>query len=168
LLNAGGDFTKLMDEHASVKRDGNAAPEQGVASKGGEEGREEPAKKAEEAGQAKDGKRMEVEESAKGTVERSVFVYYIRQVGRGLVFLCFILYIIGSLVRVFRDWWLSRWATFDTSVVIAYDPDTWSDMEVTHYYIAFHVLSALLISAFTATSSYPDGSNPDNWPQRGP
>jgi hypothetical protein len=97
-----------MDEHASVKHDGNAAPEQGVASKGGEEGEEEPAKKAEEAGQAKDGKRMEVEESAKGTVERFVFVYYIRQVGRGLVFLCFILYIIGSLVRVFRDWWLSR------------------------------------------------------------
>ena len=66
---------------------------------------------------------MEVEERAKGTVEKSVFVYYINQVGKNLVMAVALLYIGGSFIRVFRDWWLSRkftqipWLTPSTNAI---------------------------------------------------
>jgi hypothetical protein len=160
LLEAGGDFTQLMEEHASVKtpkagEKGDAAAEAGAA-EGAEKKPDDEIEKKEDdksaqGGQGKDGKLMEVEERAKGTVERSVFAYYINQVGRHLVMWVLCLYIGGSLIRVFRDWWLSRWASFDLSVVIGYDEDTWSELDVTQYFIAFHAASGIAILLFTST-----------------
>ena len=160
LLEAGGDFTQLMEEHASVKtpkagEKGDAAAEAGTA-EGAEKKPDDEIEKKEDdksaqGGQGKDGKLMEVEERAKGTVERSVFAYYINQVGRHLVMWVLCLYIGGSLIRVFRDWWLSRWASFDLSVVIGYDEDTWSELDVTQYFIAFHAASGIAILLFTST-----------------
>eukprot|EP01043_Picozoa_sp_COSAG02_P034622 COSAG02_NODE_2431_length_8875_cov_9.810164_10_plen_520_part_00 len=159
LLEAGGDFTSLMDEHASVKtpRAGDPAEAEAVVEEqqSSEKEEEDTSKKKTDAsaqgGQGKEGKLMEVEERAKGTVERSVFAYYIKQVGRQLVLMVMCLYIGGSLIRVFRDWWLSRWAAYDLSVVIGYDEVTWSELDVTQYFILFHALSGISILLFTST-----------------
>ena len=89
LLEAGGDFTDLMNEHASVtaiaEPEAAAKPEpesiNGSVGGPGDEGLKgvdmSPlASKAE-----KDGKLTEVEERARGNVKSSVFRYYLAQVG---------------------------------------------------------------------------------------
>ena len=135
LLDANGDFTNLMEEHASINSsakdtEGSPASEDGRLAEGDDAVAAEKAmpKKVEAAAaNGQDGKLMTVEERAKGVVERSVFTYYISQVGTKLALSVLVLYIGGNFVRVFRDWWLSRWATFDLSVVMFYNPDTWSE-----------------------------------------
>ena len=62
------------------------------------------------------------EERAKGTIERWC-LHHIKQVGRHLAMMvraC----ILVKLIRVFRDWWLSRWAAYDLNVVVGYDEET--------------------------------------------
>eukprot|EP01052_Picozoa_sp_SAG31_P002043 SAG31_NODE_68_length_28153_cov_23.647717_25_plen_122_part_00 len=121
-----------------------------------------------------------MEERAKGTVERSVFTYYIAQVGKKLAlgvlvgycttsdrethtsvqssascFVAQVLYLGGNCVRVFRDFWLARWSMFDLDIVIGYDPNTWDDLDVTYYFIFIHALSAVVISSITAARVIP-------------
>ena len=151
LLANDGDFTRLMEEHASVHNDQDAEEEASTEQDAADDLENTPKAEVDQGGQGKDGKLMEVEERAKGTVERSVFVYYITQVGRFLVMMVISLYIGGSLIRIFRDWWLSRWATFDLNVVIGYDALTWSEMDVTEYFIVLHALSGVAIITFTST-----------------
>ena len=153
LLNAGNDFTKLMQEHASVSSDTQDEKHDTAkkAEKTAETKHKGEGKKDEEiGGQGKSGKLMDVEERAKGTVEKGVFMYYIAQIGKMLVMVVIALYILGAFVRVFRDWWMSRWAVRDLGLVIGYD-SSWTENEIVTYFLGIYAASGFTIISFTAT-----------------
>lgn len=152
LLSAGGDFSKLMQEHASVNSstDGSDTREPQAQKIAKETTPEKSKRKDEEiGGQGKSGKLMQVEERAKGTVDKSVFAYYVAQIGKALVLFVVALYILGNFVRVFRDWWMSRWAVRDLDLVIGYDSG-WTENEIVSYFLTIYALSGFTIIAFTA------------------
>ncbi len=150
LLSAGGDFSRLMQEHASVNSSTDAREPQAQKTAKEEKTPEKSKKKDEEiGGQGKSGKLMQVEERAKGTVDRSVFAYYIAQIGKALVLFVVALYVLGNFVRVFRDWWMSRWAVRDIDLVIGYDSG-WTENEIVSYFLTIYALSGFTIIAFTA------------------
>jgi ABC-type multidrug transport system fused ATPase/permease subunit len=92
---------------------------------------------------------MEVEERAKGVVDKSVFTYYIAQIGKLLVVMVIMLYVMDNFVRVFRDWWMSRWAMHDVSLIVGYDSG-WTENEITTYFLTMYSISGFTIIGFTA------------------
>jgi hypothetical protein len=109
LLAAGNDFTKLMQEHASVNsttQDSKVAEEDGKESDGKESELKKENGEEEIGGQGKEGKLMKIEERAKGKVDSTVFKYYVAQIGKMLVLFVISLYVFGNFVRIFRDWFV--------------------------------------------------------------
>ena len=106
LLEAGGDFTRLMDEHASVTD--AAEPEAaGAESVDVDVAQKDPkaAAVADEKGpkEGRDGKLMEVEERVRGAVDKTAFRYYLSEVGAGILFVA-VVFIVGTITVVFQDW----------------------------------------------------------------
>ena len=127
LLEAGGDFTNLMNEHASVtdakgqpsaEKQGNVATPAGASKHIDGTG---PEKLKGVDVSKKDGKLTAVEERAKGVVKSSVFRYYFAQVGSLGIFFVSLVFVIGTCASVFQDWWMSRWSVSDLSVVLGYE-----------------------------------------------
>ena len=119
LERGGGTFAQLMEEFASVKKDDTdvlaAAPQTPSGGEGGKGGgRGSRGKAGAEGGGGKsggggggggkNGKLMQVEERAKGTVNRSVYVYYAAQCGKLLCLMVLGCYISAQLIGIFKDW----------------------------------------------------------------
>jgi ABC-type multidrug transport system fused ATPase/permease subunit len=170
LAKEGGDFAELMASHASVVvSEGKLTGETAAAAKvgGGDDGADDNGDDDDEsgigttllagaasrscAGQGKSGKMMQVEERAKGTVANSVFLYYIAQVGKALVTTVLLLYIVGNCVRIFRDYWISRWAVHDLGLVVGYSADSWDDDDVVYYFLSIYATLGMIIILFTGT-----------------
>ena len=59
---------------------------------------------------------------------------------------------VGNFVRIFRDFWISRWAVHDLSLIIGYSDDgLWDDDDVVFYYLGIYALLGVVIIVFTGT-----------------
>ena len=54
-----------------------------------------------------------------------------------------------NFVRVFRDWWMSRWSMHDINLIVGYDTG-WTENEITTYFLTVYSISGFTIIGFTA------------------
>ncbi len=81
LVSAGGDFQALMEIHSSTAAEEEQEEETPEAEAESEEKDEEKQEAAPATPKKSDGKLIKDEERAKGTVDKSIFVFYLKQVG---------------------------------------------------------------------------------------
>ena len=59
------------------------------------------------------------EEKASGHVPLKIYLDYLKQGGKGFVFIMFLSFLLSQVARIMADWWLGRWSTndFDETLV---------------------------------------------------
>jgi ATP-binding cassette subfamily C (CFTR/MRP) protein 1 len=167
LLSRDGDFTDLMAQHANIDADDTAVepePEETqeaqpavadkvVAKKDEKDGKITTVGKNSKtkivAGKTKivAGKTLIVAEARdKGGVKGDVYGYYAGQVGIPGVIFVMCCFAFGQAVKVFADWWMSRWAVLDMNLVPS---DNWSPLQITAWFLSFYFGSGVFIVIFT-------------------
>ena len=138
LLQAGGEFAAMMEKYASVSRDDEVVESPREAKKtASKESPTASAKKKKKPEKEKDGKLMTVEERAVGSVDTRVWLYYFKMCGLGLSWIVLFCYIFGQSAKVLTDWWMSRWAVADTSVLLIHD-ESWTPTQTTAGFLSVY------------------------------
>lgn len=166
LINSGGAFADLMRDYASVTSatqdsGGSAKDEETAKKKAADDKTEQTAPGSHKSGpgtpksgKGKSGVLMKVEERERGKVDTDVYMYYAAQCGKSLVLLVLACFVVGQLLQVLNTYIMSRWAMADTSIVLGYSPDTWSDGELLGYFLFAYGGSGLLVVGFTAAKIF--------------
>jgi ABC-type multidrug transport system fused ATPase/permease subunit len=156
LLSNQGDFASLMEIHSSTnaddedaqgaqdKKDADAAENAGA----GDDKEPDAKAPATPVGDKNKGKIIKDEERAKGTVDKSVYQFYMRQVGVSSVIYVMFCFVMGQLLQTFSDWWMSRWAIRDVGL-IPNEAEGWSDREVIAWFLGIYATSGVAIVIFT-------------------
>ena len=139
LLQAGGEFAAMMEKYASVSRDDEVVESPRESKKTTSKESATAASKKKKPEKEKDGKLMTVEERAVGSVDTRVWLYYFKMCGLGLSWIVLFCYIFGQSAKVLTDWWMSRWAVADTSVLLIHD-ESWTPTQTTAGFLSVYGL----------------------------
>jgi ATP-binding cassette subfamily C (CFTR/MRP) protein 1 len=172
LLQAGGEFARMMSEHASVTHDdeshgsvigtddGAVVQAQRPESSGSAEAPRLSHGRRSDSGQEGKGRGtgsssdqlMTVEERAVGSVDRGVWIYYAKACGVALSWLVILCYVGGMGAKILTDWWMSRWSVADNSVLLGYD-ETWSAARVTAAFLSVYAVLGAVVVAMNAVKT---------------
>ena len=91
-----------------------------------------------------DGKMMETEERERGSVDSSVYVYYLKQASVFAAVFILCSFVVSQGTGIGQNFWMTRWAVSDKDFVYGWD-ETWSSNEVLTYFLVIYCIVCLYV-----------------------